>query len=611
MSEFDVVKSRSRSLDIPEDASDREATPTNYRVGAKQVDERGNGIKGLLENRWVSFLTLTLVVIGGVIPRLNHIGKSLWTSEAWVANSAISDRFSQVFYYDAWLQTTPPLFLLIVRWAVHFFGLSGPVLRAVPFILSVLSLILLAALSRQVLRLPFAVLCVSLLAVCPPAVVFAKEVKQYSGDLAATCLLLFLAWIYFARPTRWKYVAVLLGLAVALFLSYPAVCFVPLLLGVLLFADETNASESFRIVRRGYLRAIPAALLTAAISGVNYLFFVRPNKAQQLVDFWAEGYPHWTSLKGIIHFYAEYYMGMAVSFYVPSQSKEAAQEFLSAAGHAALFIIGIAFITALWTARETLNRSRHYRRALLLCLLPLLTLAAINLARVYPVGGRRLTLFIFPCIALATSVLAQAIWDRVIDGSGLDPSGGLAGFLTASCIVLVFVVGFHSDGWANFSPEDEDVAGMMQFLKSTASPDDAIYVHASLAEPAKLYFKMLGWDPQHVYFGKTGWPCCTRQIEKSLNTSPEASSYVIHDLENGKVASAEYRDVWLMFTGREDHWRGLGRDERVITANYLRNQQCREELDQLFTNVELMEFGCLANSTSALTAKITASPVTH
>lgn len=604
MSELEVVKTQSKRQDLPDAISIAETSPTTDHAR----ESRG---RGLLENRWFSFLAMALVVLGGVIPRLNHIGKSLWTSEAWVTNSAISDRLSQVFYYDAWLQTTPPLFLLFVRWAVHFFGLSGPVLRSVPFLLSVLALIFLVALSRQLLRTPFAVLCVSLLALCPPAVVFAKEVKQYSGDLAATCLLLYLAWIYFARPTTLRYVAVLAGLAVALFLSYPAVCFVPLLLGALLFADASNAGESVRISRRGYLRAIPAAFLAAIISGVNYLFFVRPNKAQQLVDFWAEGYPHWTSLKGIIHFYAEYFMGMAVSFYVPSQSKEAAQEFLSAAGHAALFIIAIVFIAALWIAGSTLSRSKHYRRALLLCFLPLVTLAAINLARVYPVGGRRLTLFIFPCIALATSILAQAIWDRVIDASGLDPSGGLAAFLTASCIALVFIVGLHADGWANFAPEDEDVAGTMQFLRSMAAPDDMVYIHSSLAEPAKLYFKILGWDPQHIYFGKTGWPCCTRQVEKTFTDSAEASSYVIRDLENGRVASAGYRDVWLMFTGREEHWRGLRRDEREIAANYLKGQQCREELDRHFTNVELMEFGCSAKSSSTFTAKTTALPGAH
>lgn len=602
MSEFDVAKSRSNRLGLPATISIAETPPASDRAGE-------SGGRGFLENRWISLLALSLVVIGGVIPRLNHIGKSLWTSEAWVTNSAISERLSQVFYYDAWLQTTPPLFLLFVRWAVDFFGLSGPVLRAVPFVLSVLSLILLAELSRQILRPLFAVLCVSLLALCPPAVVFAKEVKQYSGDLAATCLLLYLAWIYFARPTTLRYVAVLSGLAVALFLSYPAVCFVPLLLCALLFADQNKAAQNLRILPRGYLRTIPAVMIAAIVSAVNYWFFVRPNKAQQLVDFWAEGYPRWTSLKGIIHFYAEYFMGMAVSFYVPSQSKEAAQEFLSAAGHVALFIIAITFITALWIAGATLSRGKHYRRALLLCSLPLLTLAAINLARVYPVSGRRLTLFIFPCIALATSILAQAIWDRVIDGSDLDPSGGLAAFLTASCIALVFIVGFHSDNWANFAPEDEDVAGMMQFLKSLSAPDDVVYVHASLAEPAKLYFKMLGWGPQHVYFGKTGWPCCTRQIERVFDDPAEARSYVIRDLENGRIASAEYRDVWLVFTGREEHWRGLRRDEREIAMIYLKGQQCREELDRYFTNVEIMEFGCSAKSNSTLAAKIIAEPV--
>lgn len=578
---------------------------------AKDETPKGSSHTNVLDRAWVSFFALALVSIGGVIPRLNHIGKSLWTSEAWVTNSAISDRFSQIFYYDAWLQTTPPLFLLLVRWAVRIFGLSGSAVRAVPFALSVVSLILLAALSRKLLRTPFAVLCVALLALCPPAVVFAKEVKQYSGDMAATCLLLFLAWIYFVRPTALKYFAVLVGLAAALFLSYPAVCFVPLVVCALFFAGSDESGHDFWRARNGFLRAIPAAFLSVIISGVNYWFFVRPNTAHQLVDFWANGYPNWTNLNGIIHFYAEYYMGMAVSFYVPSQSKEAAEQFLSAAGHAALFLIAIAFIASIWIAGPSFRNCKVYRQGLLLCFLPILTLAAINLARVYPVSGRRLTLFIFPCVAIATSLLAQAVWERIVDGSNIDSAGWLAAFLAGSCIVFVFLVGLHADGWANFPEEDEDVAGVFQILKSGAAPDDLIYVHLSLAEPAKLYFKIERWYPQHVYFGNTGWPCCTRQIEKRFENLAEANSYVIQDVQSGGVASSAYRNVWLMFTARPDHWGDLGRDERQIIADYLRQQGCREELDQHFTNVELMEFGCSAKSNSTLRAKLTELSVVH
>ncbi len=576
---------------------DRETTPA---VEPVRITRQGPSHRKVPDQGWISFLALALVTIGGVIPRLNHINKSLWTSEAWVTNSAVSDRFSQIFYYDSWLQTTPPLFLLLVRWAVHIFGLSGSVVRAVPFGLSVASLLLLAALSRKLLRPPFAILCVTLLALCPPAVVFAKEVKQYSGDVAATCLLLFLAWIYFSRPTMLKYFAVLAGLATALFLSYPAVCFVPLLVCALFFSDPVNSNDWSG--SSGFLRAIPAASIAVIISGVNYWFFVRPNTAHQLVEFWADGYPKWTGLKGIIHFYAEYYMGMAVSFYIPSQSKEAAAQLLSAAGHAALLIIAIAFIAAIWIAGPSFRSKKLYQNALLLCFLPFITLAVINLVRVYPVSGRRLTLFIFPCVALASSILAQAVWERLVDGSGVDPSGRLSGFLSVSCILFVFIVGLHSDGWANFPQEDEDVAGMFQVLKSGARPDDLVYVHASLAEPAKLYFKISRWDPQHVYFGNTGWPCCTRQIEKRFNNPNEASSYVIHDVEHGGVSSSAYRNVWLMFTGRPEHWSDLGRDERQIIASYLRQENCREELDQNFTNVELIEFGCSASSNSTFRA---------
>jgi hypothetical protein len=545
--------------------------------------------------RWSSALALGLVVVGGTIPRLNHIRKSLWTSEAWVANSALSDRLEQVFHYDAWLQTTPPLFLLLIRWAVHVFGLSGLVLRAVPFLLSLLSLILFAALSYKVLRPPFAVLCTALLALCPPAVVFAKEVKQYSGDLAATCLLLFLAWIYLKSPSLRRYLLLMAALCVTLFLSYPAVCFIPLVLWVLFISEGANKEGQTQNVGRAIVRVTPAALLASIISALNYWFFVRPNSAPHLANFWADGYPKWESLRSLVHFYAEHFMGMAVSFYVPSQSKEAAQAFLSAAGRAALYVIALAFISALWLARPILQRSKDHKKALLFCLMPILTLAAINAVKLYPMG-RRLTLFIFPCVALATSIIMEAVWERLVIGANVDPAGRFAAFLTLSCILAVFIVGSHADGWGNFPPEDEDVSGAWHFLRSELKDDDLLYIHASLTEPAKLYFKILQWDPAHVYFGRTGWPCCTRKVEMRFNRPALADSYVIEDAQKAGLDSAEFKNSWLAFTARDQHWQSLGRDERQIMATYLRQRGCRQVLDEQFTNVELMKFACVVSS---------------
>jgi uncharacterized membrane protein len=108
-----------------------------------------------------------------------------------------------MFYYHAWLQTTPPLFLLLVRgrsqfvWFVQLFAVRG-----VPLAFGVLSLVLLAVLAGRMLRPPFALICLSLMALSPAAIGFSKELKQYPADVATSALVLLTLWAYCKRTTR-------------------------------------------------------------------------------------------------------------------------------------------------------------------------------------------------------------------------------------------------------------------------------------------------------------------------------------------------------------------------------------------------------------------------
>src|SRR4030095_5938934 len=122
----------------------------------------------------------------GVILRLHHFGRDLSIAESWVANSVLTHSLSAMFYYESWLQTTPPLFLLLVRATVSLIGLSNASLCAVPLALSLLALLLLAALS-------------------PPVIAFSKQLKHYSADIAASTLLLFVLWEYLREGNRTHY----------------------------------------------------------------------------------------------------------------------------------------------------------------------------------------------------------------------------------------------------------------------------------------------------------------------------------------------------------------------------------------------------------------------
>src|SRR5215510_10092528 len=141
-------------------------------------------------SRHAYVVTAGVVISEGMILRLHHFGRDLSIAESWVANSVLAHSLSGMFYYDGWLQTTPPLFLLLVRATVSLIGLSNSSLCAVPLAFSLLGLLLLAALARRMLHPPFALICLSLLALSPPAIAFSKQLKHYSADIAASTLLL-------------------------------------------------------------------------------------------------------------------------------------------------------------------------------------------------------------------------------------------------------------------------------------------------------------------------------------------------------------------------------------------------------------------------------------
>jgi len=544
-----------------------------------------------VESRFWSRVALTLVIVGGALPRLNHIGKSIWSAEAWVANSALADSLGHMFHYEPWLQTTPPLFLLLVRGTVHLAGVSVASFRAVPFGLSILSLILMARLSRLTLRTTFAVICTTLVALSPPAVVFSKEVKQYSGDVAASCLLLLFVWRYLDLPDRRRYICLLAISAVALFLSYPAVSFLPAAITIVAVVEPKLAAGHSNIRRARIERVSILAALAAAICSVNYWFLVKPNSSPLLTDYWSYGYPRFGSFTEIAHFYVQYFLGMGVYFYLPLGTKDLFKAMLSSVGRFPLLLIAIAIIAGVGFAVASLRRNRRHLQALTLCFMPLITLAVLNLLRLYPVNSRRLTLFMLPCISLAVAIVMQNLWDALWNAFQYRIAPLFSGLVTLSCIFIVFFAGLHSDRWSNYWFEDEDTGGTFRYLRSHLAPQDTIYVHASIAEPAKLYLRILHWEPSDLRYGNTGWGCCPRHPEPGPEDENSKRDYVIRDFERVMGQKRSGR-IWLVFTARAEHWSDLGRDEPQIIANYLHGIGCRSQSEKRFAYEALDEFVC-------------------
>jgi len=585
---------------MPNPSTELGPSPTQPDFTPNQIRGQPEGLASAGEcssviRRASTAFALAFVVLGGALPRLNHIDKSIWSAEAWVANSVLADSSWHMFRYSTWLQTTPPLFLLLERGTVRVAGISVASFRAIPFGLAILSLVLMAWLSRQILRPAFAVLCTTLMALSPPAVVFSKEVKQYSGDVAASCLLLLVLWTYLQRPDHGRFVLTLIAFAAALFLSYPAVIFVPvavIALGLAHPDGNFSPNESWKVRLR---RSAAIGVFALAISSVNYWCFVRPNTSRLLTDYWSGGYPRFEYLSGVLRFYIEYFLGMFVCFYLPIGTKNILRSMLSSLGYIPMLLITVGCAVAFWTAITALGRNKRHLVALALCLAPLCALFLLNLVRLYPVNSRRLTLFMLPCMALCAGIMLQSFWTALTARIRPRLAACAETLIIAGCIVAVFVLGVRSDNWSNYWFEDEDTAGALVYIKTHMVPEDTVYVHASMEESAKLYFKILHWKPATLRYGNTGWGCCKRTPEPRPTNVSSIRDYAVRDFEQVTQNRTPGR-LWLVFTGRDDDWPSHVKEEPQMIAGYLDGIGCRKELEKRFANEIVDEFVCGPNS---------------
>jgi hypothetical protein len=508
-----------------------------------------------------------------------------------VANSATANSLHDMFYYANWLQTTPPLFLCLVRLTVQVFGLSDFSLRAVPVVSAVMALILFARLAGKMLTAPFAVLATALMAFSPIAIVYSKEVKQYSSDVAATCLVLLMLWEYINCPDRRRYLWLLVSASVMLLCSYDTAVCLPLTLGVIFLCR--NSAHCQVPVRRRLSRCLTFAGITGAITLLTELMFIRPNSSPLLTNFWGSGFPP-RGVSDAVRFYLENVAAMGVSFYVPAQSqlKDTLRVTVLAlpllVQLALLVLIGIVFVGL----AKVFRRSRNYQWAAAFCAVPLLTLLSLNGLRYYPISSRRLTLFLLPCVALATAASLEGLWELLVgDLLNQRTRAALMAVVAVICVIGVPALAFTHIEWDVDRSEDGGHESAFRYLKAQVHPDrDVLYVHALAEEPALLYFRMLHWQDAPARYGNTGWPCCKRFVEERPSDPMRLREYVARGFDRA-VGPIREGNLWLVFVTAPALRADL-REEPVVIDDRLTGAGCRKQLERRFESDVVQEFQC-------------------
>jgi hypothetical protein len=252
-------------------------------------------------------------------------------------------------------------------------------------------------------------------------------------------------------------------------------------------------------------------------------------------------------------------------------------------------VAGAVAITGSVYPRRELRRCR----LLVFSLVPLLTLIAANAAKQYPFGVPRVDLFILPSLVVVLTLATEIVFDNLgnrlprrrfapeSSSHSLIVTGGLIVVLSISCCYLMRRRGLSM--W-------EDAKSGVRYVVEHGGTSDLIYVHASASEQFKLYTKIFGSPTAPVSLGDTGWVCCPR--DKDLALTNNNAAYMIQDFD-AKVPRGIHKTVWLIYTGRWDHWaRNLGRDEPAFMRKRLVDQGCGPGVSPLFHNFVVDRFSC-------------------
>ena len=308
---------------------------------------------------------------------------SFWRDEAFVVLNVREHSIWQLTGRLKWDQAAAPLFLWALRGMRHLAGESELSLRLVPLLGALAGLVLFADLARRMLPAHAAFFSIGLLVLGRRLIEYSAEVKQYSGDVLVSALIV---WVAILRPgdsasRRLARVAVVA--AIAVWFSHTA---------AIVFAG-VSLVLTIRCLRSGW-RATSIAILfngfflTSLIA--LYVVSIRRQHTTFLYDYWATSFPPWRHLPSVPGWLA----GRIFNF-LQTPYRWAGGLF------AALLVLSIA-----WAARQRRWECWGF------CAAPLAMLVAANLAGQYPFdGGGRLTLFLMPQLFLLCGAGTAILWD--------------------------------------------------------------------------------------------------------------------------------------------------------------------------------------------------------
>jgi hypothetical protein len=392
--------------------------------------------------------------LGLAIFYLRTLGKpSLWLDEAWEANYYVG-------HVAAPWMNRPVLYMAAQKLMAAAAGPSEFALRLLPCLAALVAVAALWILARRRVGGPEAWTGAAILALAPPFLFQAHQLKHYPFDALATTLVLaaYARWRD-RRSTRRAVEYAALG-AACVTVSFP----VPLVLVGLAVVEIASAPRD----RGALLRFAAASAVVAAVFVPVYLVFHAGDAREGLLkEYWAAGFLPWHAPGTIPRWIAEATLSIL-------KDHTGAASGVAASGLILAGALGVP------------PRARYLFGALASVLAAHLLAGAFH---AYPYGPARLSLYAAPLVALAAGCgLACLVRPGPVRAARIAATAALA--YAAFHGTLSGAAPYLSTGWRG-----EDIRELVLAIHRERRPGDAICVHEDTAPAFSFYWRRLGHVP--------------------------------------------------------------------------------------------------------------------
>jgi Dolichyl-phosphate-mannose-protein mannosyltransferase len=534
-------------------------------------------------------MIVSILLFIGIFMQGGNLDQSFWFDEVWVANAVAEPTFSQMMYYEGWLNTNPPLFLFFVR-LFTVFDISHTTMRLVPFLFGIVSILGIAYLAVRLLKPWYALTAVLLFCLSPTFVFYATALKPYATDTFVAVILLIIGYHYSVTASRKAFTTATLAFAVLGFLSYQAIVFLPFfIIAASLEYGKTQLAAPHRPPR--WLDIALLCSCAAVVSAINYFYFIEPNRGDALLEFWKIGYQG-SNFLGFVRYVTIVFATLTTPFFFPINPYLPVNIVVVA-------IVGLGWSGFLLTERDGTRGSWHI--AMLLGL-PVLSLSLLNLLGQYPIHTR-LVLFLFPAVTILFVSGIQVAVDLCLRGAAklniipftpikMEALLGPTIFVGTTCLFVARLAVAGPQPYLRGEPV-EDAVGAIRYLSQEHGNRDLLYVHSTMYEHYKFYTKHFPITMGRVIQGKIGSPCCPRDYFNDRGLS--ASDVMPAELARLEMPGNSIT-VRLLLTDRPDHWYSfIRRDEPYEFEKGLTDKGCFRAETKKFKGIQIQEYNCGPN----------------